>query len=278
MPSLEPAARLPEHLLANARLLPDRDAILPLLPKNKVIAEVGVALGDFSHKLLSICEPRHFFAVDLFDLHEIPELWGRPAKELFGGRTHSTFCRERFVELIGRKKVTVLEGDSVAALATLDDASLDIVYVDANHTYDSVKQELGIIKRKIADDGIIILNDYIMNEAGFSNAAYGVIQETNEFMIAENWEMMYFAFQSYMYCDVVLRKTSSAPVALPEVRVVDQHSAALSQRNAELEARNASLEQALETVRTSTSWRITAPMRALRRSLATRHTRSMRQE
>lgn len=265
MPSLPPVARLPEHLLANARLLPDRDAILPLVPKHKVIAEVGVALGDFSDAFIRICQPTHFIAIDLFDVHTMAELWGRPTKELFSGGTHGAFYRKRFAELIGLGKMTVLEGDSAASLATLDDASLDVVYVDADHQYNSVKRELAIIRRKIKDDGWIILNDYIMNEAGFSNAAYGVIQATNEFMIAENWEMIYFAFQSYMYCDVVLRKASDAPVPMP-----DAANSALMQMNAELAARNATLERAVEAMRGSSSWRITAPLRALRRSLAPR--------
>lgn len=263
MPSLPPVARLPEHLLANARLLPDRDAILPVVPKHKVIAEVGVALGDFSDAFIRICEPRHFIGIDLFDVHNMAELWGQPTKALFSGGTHGAFYRKRFAGLIDQGKVTVLEGDSVASLAKLDDASLDIVYVDADHQYDSVKRELEIIRRKIKDDGWIILNDYIMNEAGFSNAAYGVIQATNEFMIAENWEMIYFAFQSYMYCDVVLRKASTAPVAMP-----DPSNSALMWQNAELAARNVMLEHALEAMRTSSSWRITAPLRGLRRSLA----------
>jgi len=269
MPSLAAAERLPEHLLANARVLPDRDAILPLLPRNKVIAEVGVALGNFSDRIIRICEPKRFIAIDLFDLHEISEFWGRPTNEMFNGGTHGTFYRKRFADLVGQQKVTVLEGDSAAKLATLDDASLDIVYLDADHTYESVKRELAIIRRKVRDDGWIILNDYIMNEAGFSNAAYGVIQATNEFMIAENWEMIYFALQPYMYCDVALRKVgNTAPVAMPEIP--DPRLAPLLRRNAELEARNASLTRALDAMRGSTSWRITAPMRALRRSLGPR--------
>jgi hypothetical protein len=269
MPSLTPAARLPVQLLANARLLPDRDAILPLLPRNKVIAEVGVALGDFSERFIRICAPERFIAIDLFDLHRIPELWGRPTKALFSGGTHGAFYRARFADLIAQGRVRVLEGDSAATMATLDDASLDVVYIDADHQYESVKRELAVVRRKIRDDGWIILNDYIMNEAGFSNAAYGVIQATNEFMIAENWEMIYFAFQSYMYCDVVLRKASTAPVPMPDPDAFHVGHAALA-------ARNAYLEGALAAMRASTSWRITAPLRALRRPFA--QARSMRQE
>jgi hypothetical protein len=277
MPSLAAAQRLPEHLLANARLLPNREAILPLLPKHKVIAEVGVALGDFSDQFICVCEPERFIAIDLFDLHLIPALWGRPTKELFSGGTHGAFYRKRFADLIDRRQVMVLEGDSATSLTMLDDASLDIVYVDADHTYESVRRELAIIRRKVKDDGWIILNDYIMNEAGFSNAAYGVIQATNEFMIAENWEMIYFALQEYMYCDVALRKVgNTAAILMPEIP--DERVAPLQRRNAELEARNASLARAVDAMRASTSWRITAPMRALRRSLASRQTRSMRQE
>jgi hypothetical protein len=238
MPNLVPAARLPEHLVANARLLPDRDAILPLLPKHKVFAEVGVALGGFSDQIIRVCEPERFIAIDLFDLHRMPEFWGQPTKQLFSGDTHGEFYRKRFADLIAHGRITVLPGDSKMVLAKLDDASIDIIYVDAEHTYEAVKSELAVIRRKIKDDGYIIMNDYIMNEAGLSNGAYGVIQATNEFMIAENWELIYFAFQSYMYCDVVLRKASSAPVAMPDPR-----STALMRQIVELETRNTSLEQ-----------------------------------
>jgi hypothetical protein len=88
-------------------------------------------------------------------------------------------------------------------------------------------------------------------------------------MIAENWEMIYFAFQSYMYCDVVLRKASTAPVPMP-------NPDSFLFDHAELAARTAGLERALAVMRASTSWRITAPLRALRRPFA--QTRSIRHE
>lgn len=213
MTGLVPAQRLPDHLLVNARVLPDREAILPLLPKRKVIAEVGVALGDFSDLFIQVCEPERFIAVDLFGLHHVSEIWGRTTKDLFGGGTHGSFYRNRFADAIARGKLIVLEGDSVAMLATLEDASLDIVYIDAGHDYKSVKRELAVTRRKIKDDGWIILNDYVMADAVTGNVPYGVIQATNEFMIAENWEMIYFALQHYMFCDVVLRKAGPARAA-----------------------------------------------------------------
>ena len=210
MHDIVPAARLPQRLLTNARLLTDREAILPLLPKDAVIAEVGVAFGDFSERMIRICEPAQFIAIDLFDLHRIPEIWGRKTQELFGGGTHGEFYRRRFADLIEQGQVSVLEGDSAAVLETLDDASLDVVYIDADHGYEAVKCELAVIRRKIKNNGWIVLNDYIMSDAAFSNAPYGVVQASNDFMLAEDWEMIYLAFHPYLYCDVVLRKASSA--------------------------------------------------------------------
>jgi hypothetical protein len=267
---LDPVPRLPLRLLANARLLPDREAILPLLPKHKVIAELGVALGDFSDRVIRICEPRHFIAVDQFHLHQIPELWGRPTSEVFGGNTHGWFYRNRFSDLIAQGKLTVLEGDSAAMLGELEDGSLDIVYVDADHRYEPVKRDLAMARRKIKDDGWIILNDYIMNDNAFSNEPYGVIHATNEFMIAEDWEMIYFAFQSHMFCDVVLRKAGEGAVPVPMA-----DPGYCSHHYAELEARNTFLERSLEALHASTSWRMTAPMRAVRRFLSGQ-TRSVR--
>jgi hypothetical protein len=96
MSEYHPAARLPNELLENARLLSDRYALLPLLPKGKVIAEIGVAMGDFSQNLIDICQPSRFIAIDLFDIHTHPTFWGRKPAELLDNLTHVDFYRRRF--------------------------------------------------------------------------------------------------------------------------------------------------------------------------------------
>jgi hypothetical protein len=201
----EYAIILPDDLLANAKVVAQRNSILPSLPKGKVFAEIGVALGDFSEIVLKTCEPSKFIAIDHFSLHGAPQMWGGKVGEALGDREHLDFIKDRFREEIGCGKFVTMQGDSVKMLSLLDDASIDIFYVDANHSYDSVKAELDVIKHKVADGGWIILNDYIMAD-WLTNDPYGVVQATNEFMVREGWEMRFFALHTGMFCDVALTK------------------------------------------------------------------------
>ncbi len=202
-PLLLPAPKLPGHLLAGARVLPDRISALSLLPKGGLVVEVGVALGDFSEHLIGACEADHFVAIDTFRLHELPLFWGQPRSHWFGALTHGAFYRRRFDAMIRAGRVSVVEQDSAAALAGLADASVDILYLDADHSYESVARELAVVARKMKPDGTLILNDYVMHDA---TGPYGVVRAANEFMVREGWEMAYLALQPNMYCDVALRK------------------------------------------------------------------------
>ena len=152
--------RLPERLLENARLLPDRYSMLWHIP--------------------------------------------RAPQEVFGGKTHREFYEAKFsAESTWSGRVPILEGDSFDQLQKLGEQSVGVFYVDGDHTYEGVCRDLSIIRRKIAPDGLIIMNDYIMRD---HNGPYGVIQATNEFMLEFDWEMIYFCLEPNMYCDVVLRK------------------------------------------------------------------------
>lgn len=236
---LPPAApALPQRLLDGASLLPDRNAMLPLLPKHCVFAEVGVGLGGFSEAVLAACDPALFLAIDEFRLHELPELWGQPTAALFAGRSHADAYRVRFRAVLDAGRMRLLEGDSAACLERLDDASVDVIYVDADHRYDYVRRDLAVAVRKVRADGWIIVNDYVMVAELGSSIPYGVVNAAHEFMLAHDWGVQYFALQERMFCDVALR-----PARL------------LGPSRAQLAAEIAAL-------RASRSWRITAPLRA----------------
>ena len=283
-PVLDPARYpvLPEELLRHARVVPNRLAALSLWPKDAVIAEVGVALSEFSEAILNVCRPRRFLAIDRFDLHHLPALWRHPTAAYFGGRTHGDYYRDRFAREIATGRVEILEGDSAGVIAALPDESVDVFYVDADHYYEGVWRDLNAILPKIRSGGLIVMNDYIPAETGLSNEPYGVIQATNEFMVRHGWEMAYFALAYAMYCDVGLRKAD--PALAYEPPAVDARAAYMAmallgpetfhRRNpADIrlieaqEAEIARLETALRVMRQSTSWRLTAPLRALARRL-----------
>ncbi len=244
-----PVPHLPPDLVAGALLLPDRDAILPLLPKGATIVEVGVGLGGFSRRLIEVCRPAAFVAVDNFRLHELAAFWGHPPSHYFGDKTHAAWFRDSFRTGIDAGWMRVLEGESADQLETLPDASVDVFYIDADHTYPAVKRDLEVAVRKIRPDGWLVLNDYILVDMLEANEPYGVIYAAHEFMAERRWAIHYFALQEQMYYDVVLR-----PAHLP--RPGDA-----------LAAEADALRHEVALLRASTSWRISAPLRGLARLL-----------
>ncbi len=164
-----------------------------------------MALGDFSAQVMQGGAIDRFIAVDLFTLHQYPEMWGGRIGQELNGRSHADYFRDRFAKEIAMERLELLEGNSTDMLELLPDGSVDVFYVDAHHSYDAVSAELAIIHRKIAPGGWIWLNDYIMHDY-MTDTQYGVVQATNNFMIEQNWEMLYLCLQAGMYCDVVIRK------------------------------------------------------------------------
>jgi hypothetical protein len=204
-----PCPVLPARLVANARIVPKRADILPRLPKGGTFVEVGVALGDYSAAIMKIVKPSMFIAMDIFTIHKNKMIWGKPTAQALAGKTHEAFYRDRFKEPIDAGRMRVMAGDSAGSLAQLEDGSIDVAYVDADHTYDFVKGELALLNSKVAKTGWIVLNDYTMGNvvsSGFKR--FGVIQAVHEFMLTEHWEMMFLALHPLMYCDVAIRRVA----------------------------------------------------------------------
>jgi len=185
----------------NCKLLPNRYIILDKMPKNSVVAEIGVLGGDFSKHILSRTNPERLYLLDTFSAND----W--ESTKRFTVKNHQEFIKKEFASEIENGKVKLMKGLSWELLETFPNKYFDWLYVDADHTYKSVKKDLNIILKKIKDDGIIVMNDYIMYDH-ITNENYGVIQAVNEFCVENNWELIYFALHPQMFCDVVLRKIS----------------------------------------------------------------------
>lgn len=192
---------LPAIKLKNCQFLHNRYSILPKLKKSAVGAEIGVLGGDFSEAILKFCEPRELHLIDLFNCDDYA------AKGRFTAGTNEKFIRSRFKEEIASDQIKVHKGYSWEKLSEFPDRFFDWLYIDAGHDYESVKKDLNEAGRVIKEDGIIIMNDYIMYDH-ISNIEYGVVQATNEFIMENRFEMIYFAFHPSLFCDVAIRKVN----------------------------------------------------------------------
>ena len=167
-----------------------------------VVAEVGVAHGEFSEFLLSELNPSKFIAIDIFTMHEDPVAWGVPTAVLFDGMSHLDFYKHKFAGYGSRIVIEV--GPSHQALAKYPDKSFDLIYVDAAHDYENVKRDAELSAQKLKDGGIIVFNDYIMYDH-ILGAPYGVVQAVNELVVSQGWQVWGFALQQHMFCDIAIR-------------------------------------------------------------------------
>jgi len=200
-PALEP-----KHL-DNPRLFANREDLISSMRsvEGGVIAEVGVAHGVFSEYLLNELRPRKFVAFDIFTMHEWDTFYGVRTNILLDNMTHLDYYRRKFAD---RGAQVVIEvGRSNLSLAKYPDKSFDLIYIDADHSYESVKQDANVAKVKLADNGIIVFNDYIQFDY-LAGVRYGVVKAVNELIINDDWRVCAFSLQSAMFCDIAIRKES----------------------------------------------------------------------
>lgn len=201
-PALEP-----KHL-DNPRLFANRNDLISALRPGEggIIAELGVAHGDFSEFLIDELRPQEFIAFDLFNMEE----WSPKQQwsiERLNNMTHLEFYQQRFRNRGPRVKTEA--GLSYSRLGAYEDKYFDFIYIDADHSYDEVKKDLELSRLKLSDNGIIVLNDYIMFDH-YHYVPYGVVQAANEFIVNNNWKVCGLALEREMYCDIAIRRSSVA--------------------------------------------------------------------
>lgn len=201
--TLQEYSEIAESKLKHSRLYSNRKAMLEALPikKRGRALEIGVALGNFSRVILDRMKPKVFYAADTFEMHKTESHWGTPSSILFNNMTHEGFYLDRFKN----EPVVALTGPSHQTLRQIEDNSLDLIYVDAEHTYEPVKADAETGLRKLRRGGIMIFNDYTLFDQ-YMGVSYGVVRAVNEMISAHNLEVLGLALEINMFCDIAIRK------------------------------------------------------------------------
>ena len=181
--------------IANLKAILNRNELLKLLPKNGVVAELGVDTGDFSQQILNFCCPQKLHLIDY---------WGTQRYN----QEKRNCVEEKFKNIIDKGIVEINLGLSTNVVEIFKDNYFDWVYIDTNHSYDTTVAELESYRGKMKNNGIIAGHDYIQGnwEGGIK---YGVIDAVQEFCIKWNWEIIYLTMENKIHPSFAIRKINN---------------------------------------------------------------------
>jgi len=108
----------------------------------KIIVEVGVLKGLTMIPILKQCDISKYYAIDIV--------------------AQKNCCKDN--------RITWIEKPSVEAAKEFEDKSVDMVFIDANHSYPSVKADSIAWQPKVKDGGILCGHDYCSAEKGVYRA------------------------------------------------------------------------------------------------------------
>lgn len=134
----------------------DRNTLVASLPKGLKIAEIGVAHGLFSERILTGAEPAILYLIDCWQ-HQSSQVVGNDpanAPQEVQDQMYLGVCQK----FSSCPDVVVKRMFSLDAAKTFQDGELDVVYLDANHL--DVGRDIEAWWPKVKSGGWLMGHDY----------------------------------------------------------------------------------------------------------------------
>jgi len=138
--------------------LSTRETLIATLPKNGVVAEIGVEWGYFSKKILDLSDPKELYLIDC---------WENQSFDVYGNDPANNTDRYKSVQMEQVSKsfkentnVTLVQGYSCPSAEIFPNNYFHWIYIDANHL--QVRQDIEAWWPKVKSGGIICGHDYTM--------------------------------------------------------------------------------------------------------------------
>ncbi len=175
--------------------VPTRRDLIKLLPPGSVIAEVGTWRAYFAVEILNHCPNiAKLFCVDPW------AKYAAYAADTINDEDQEANYRETLHHLRGHLpggRVQVIRGFSAAvARDNREIPPLTAVYLDGNHAYESVIEDLLAWESRLAPDGVILGHDFTENETA-KRLNFGVKRAVAEFCETRGWEMTHVTAEDF---------------------------------------------------------------------------------
>jgi len=163
--------------------------------------ELGVHRGFFSESLLKFTNPKTLYLVDPWPggaeiLNHAIDLSSNRKLDSIEGEE----CYREVLKKFGTNiNIKIERKYSEVFLNSLPDHSLDWIYIDSTHTYNSTKKELQLAEKKVKPDGIIAGHDYCY-------MFKGVLRAVDEFAKEHDWKLSGVTTKEKINPSFLLRK------------------------------------------------------------------------
>jgi hypothetical protein len=180
-----------------------REWLLKMMPKHSVCAEVGVHEGVFSRVILQIVHPTMLHLIDPWKFQSDPLF----ASTLYGGnegqsQEHMDRRYNRVVKkFAGRTNVTIRRSGSLDCLNQFPDNYYDWIYLDGDHRYECVIEELRQFYCKMKPGGFVAGDDYARRKDNWTKD--GVTRAVDQILGDGMYENVVIQPESHQF---VLRK------------------------------------------------------------------------
>ena len=147
--------------------------VLKTLRSVDEVVELGVAGGEHALLIYKILNPKKLYLIDAWGLDEAyGEHTGENVDDFYPALEKT---RKIFEE---KEAVQIIQGKTTTEYLKFEDHKFDFIYIDADHRYEPVKQDLTNWFPKLRIGGIIAGHDYNKQ----INNQYGVKQAVTEFI------------------------------------------------------------------------------------------------
>ncbi len=156
-------------------LLKDKD--------NLVGAEVGVYRGQHAREMLTYLNIKKLFLVDPW------QKYNEYREKKLGNQLEEAYLdSKKLLKEFDDGRVVWLKGFSVDIAKTIEDNSLDFVYIDGNHSYEFIKKDIEAWVPKLKQGGFIGGHDFDsnVNKITLEGVEYGVKKAVTEYCKKHN--------------------------------------------------------------------------------------------
>ncbi|HET7681518.1 MAG TPA: class I SAM-dependent methyltransferase [Xanthobacteraceae bacterium] len=202
-------SNLPEECPIDLAAIAERRSwLLSYARPGGIGAEFGVFRGHFAAVIARELKPRKLFLVDPWTKSGERFGWGPDPYTNFDRLTTAEALRDtrhRMSPYESTCEIVYVEErlqDFARNFDTHSDKKLDFAYLDTSHTYEDTLEELRFLAEIVADDGVILGDDWI---PVIGHRHHGAMRAVNEFLKQSDYQLV-VAGQDAQWC---LRRTPS---------------------------------------------------------------------